>query len=340
MDIENSDQQIEEFAGDVRDERVEEDNEMEVDAGSLAAAAQGAGISDRQSEEESGEEDSSEEVEASEPQREDTEVATEEGIDSEDGGQIEDAEDADAEVQVEPVKEISGKDEDAEDGGGNSAAEDGQEKSEQKQQSENKDDEQEAEGENKEAEPVTSVHNDSGVEVTVESVVEAILFASDEPITANRLVNIVETGSVKQVRECVKSLNEKYQANNSSFRIERIAGGYQMMTLDAYNHWLRKMIRVRSDNKLTQAALETLAIIAYKQPIIRADVEGIRGVSSGEMIRSLMYKGLVRITGREEVLGRPMLYGTTKKFLDVFGLNSTKDLPKLEDLKRPETIEE
>ncbi|MCF7955290.1 MAG: SMC-Scp complex subunit ScpB, partial [Phycisphaerae bacterium] len=185
------------------------------------------------------------------------------------------------------------------------------------------------EDEEDEVEIVTSVCTDDGVEVTVESVVEAILFASDEPITPNRLVSIVETGSVKQVRDCVKSLNEKYEQNNLAFRIERIAGGYQMMTLDAYNHWLRKMIRVRADNKLTQAALETLAIVAYKQPIMRADVEGIRGVSSGEMIRSLMYKGLVRITGRAEVLGRPMLYGTTKKFLDVFGLNSPKDFPKL-----------
>lgn len=181
---------------------------------------------------------------------------------------------------------------------------------------------------------INSIAADDGTEVTVESVVEAILFASDEPITPNRLVSIVETGSVKQIKDCVKSLNEKYKENNSSFRIEQIAGGFQMMTLDAYNHWLRKMIRVRADNKLTQAALETLAIVAYKQPIIRADVEAIRGVSSGEMIRSLMYKGLVRITARAEVLGRPMLYGTTKKFLDVFGLNSAKDLPKIEELKK------
>jgi len=181
---------------------------------------------------------------------------------------------------------------------------------------------------------INSVAADDGTEVTVESVVEAILFACDEPITPNRLVGIVETGSVKQIKECVKNLNAKYEENNSSFRIEQIAGGFQMMTIDSYNHWLRKLIRVRADNKLTQAALETLAIIAYKQPIIRADVEAIRGVSSGEMIRSLMYKGLVRITGRAEVLGRPMLYGTTKKFLDVFGLNSAKDLPKIEELKK------
>jgi len=173
-------------------------------------------------------------------------------------------------------------------------------------------------------------------EPTVESVVEAILFASDEPLTAARLANIAET-TTKQVRQHVESLNAKYKANHNAFRIARIAGGYQMLTLGPYNHWLKKLLRVRSDSKLSAAALETLAIIAYKQPVIRADIEAIRGVAVGEVIRGLMYKGLVKIVGRAEVLGRPMLYGTTKKFLEVFGLNSLKDLPKVEELKRPAT---
>jgi len=177
--------------------------------------------------------------------------------------------------------------------------------------------------------------NPEAINATLESVIEAILFASDEPLTVQRLVNIAEAGSVKQVRECVDSLNETYQKNGLSFRIEQIAGGYQMMTLDVYNHWLKKLVKVRTENKLSPAALETLAIISYKQPIIRADIEAIRGVAAGEMIRNLMYKGLVKIVGRAEVLGRPMLYGTTKKFLDVFGLNTLKDLPKIEELKRP-----
>ena len=174
-----------------------------------------------------------------------------------------------------------------------------------------------------------------GMDVTVESVIEAVLFASDEPLSAQRLVNIVETGSVKQVRQCVENLNGKYEDGNFAFRIEQLAGGYQMMTLSTYNIWLKKLLRARTDTKLSQAALETLAIISYKQPVIRADIEAIRGVAAGEMIRSLMYKGLVKIVGRAEVLGRPMLYGTTKKFLDSFGLNTLKDLPKIEELKRP-----
>ena len=172
------------------------------------------------------------------------------------------------------------------------------------------------------------------IKTTVETVLEAVLFASDESLSESRLVNIVET-SVKQVRQCIKNLNDKYQANNNAFRIEQIAGGYQMLTLSPYNYWLKKLLRVRSDDKLSPAAMETLAIIAYKQPIMRADIEVIRGVAAGEVIRSLCYKGLVKIIGRAEVLGRPMLYGTTKKFLETFGLNTLKDLPKIEELKKP-----
>jgi segregation and condensation protein B len=173
-----------------------------------------------------------------------------------------------------------------------------------------------------------------GVEPTVESVVEAVLFASDEPLSPARLGDITRT-NIRELRKHIENLNEKYKQNNNAFRIEQIAGGYQMRTLSAYSHWLKKLIRAKEESSLSQPALETLAIIAYKQPIIRADLEAIRGVAAGEMIRNLMYKGLVKITGRAEVLGRPMLYGTTKKFLEIFGLNSLKDLPKAEELKRP-----
>ena len=179
-----------------------------------------------------------------------------------------------------------------------------------------------------------SDENDLDFEPTIESVIEAILFASDEPIAPVRLAKITEI-SIKELKKYVKDLNSKYKANQNSFRIGQIAGGLQMMTLPPYSYWLRKLIRVRGDSKLSPAALETLAIIAYKQPIIRANVETVRGVAAGEMIRSLMFKGLVKIAGRAEILGRPMLYGTTKKFLEIFGLNSLKDLPKIEELKKP-----
>jgi len=177
--------------------------------------------------------------------------------------------------------------------------------------------------------------DDEQGQITLESVIEAVLFASDEPLTTERLAKIAET-TVRQVKHHIESLNEKYTANKNAFRIETIAGGYQMLTLGCYNVWLKKLLRDRTDSKLSPAALETLAIIAYKQPVIRADIEAIRGVAAGEMIRGLIYKGLVKIVGRAEVLGRPMLYGTTKKFLETFGLNSLKDLPKIEELKKPE----
>lgn len=194
--------------------------------------------------------------------------------------------------------------------------------------------ESEPTAESEQVEQAEPEQQDQNAELTVESVVEAVLFASDEPLPPARLANIVETDT-KQVRKHIKNLNEKYQANGNAFRIEQIAGGCQMLTLSSYNLWLKKLLRVRGDNKLSAAAMETLAIIAYKQPVIRADIEVIRGVAAGEMIRSLAYKGLVKIVGRAEVLGRPMLYGTTKKFLEVFGLNSLKDLPKVEELKKP-----
>jgi len=185
------------------------------------------------------------------------------------------------------------------------------------------------------AEEAEDMQDAPDVEVTTESAVEAVLFASDEPLTAARLSNIVGT-SAKQIRQYINNLNDKYKENNNAFRIEQIAGGYQMLTLSSYNIWLKKLLRERSDSKLSAAALETLAIISYKQPIIRADIEAIRGVAAGEMLRGLMYKGLVKIVGRAQVLGRPLLYGTTKKFLEVFGLNTLKDLPKIEELKKPE----
>jgi len=188
-----------------------------------------------------------------------------------------------------------------------------------------------------EQQPQQEAQEPSSQQITTESIIEAILFASDELLSAERLVSIADlNGGVKQVKKCIEILNQQYQQSGRAFRIEEIAGGYQMMTLPDYNIWLKKLLRERGDNKLTPAALETLAIIAYKQPVIRADVEAIRGVACGEMIRSLMYKGLVKIAGKAEILGRPLLYGTTRKFLEVFGLNDLKDLPKAEELKQPQ----
>lgn len=172
-------------------------------------------------------------------------------------------------------------------------------------------------------------------EITPVQVVEAVLFAGDEPVTANKLAEIVGTGGVRDIKEHIEQLNQKYEQMNCAFRIETIAGGFLMLTQSVYNVWLRKLLKIRSESKLSPAALETLAIIAYKQPIMRVEVEAVRGVGCGEMIRQLCEKQLVKIVGRAEELGRPLLYGTTKKFLEVFGLSNLKDLPQVEDLKPP-----
>lgn len=163
------------------------------------------------------------------------------------------------------------------------------------------------------------------------SVLEALLFSTYHPLTAARLGELLDTKSQKAVRHAIRELNKQYDETQRSFRVEQVAGGYQMLTLPSFAAIIKKHQQKEADAKLTKAALETLAIVAYKQPILRADVEAIRGVACGETIRSLMEKHLVRIAGRAEEPGRPILYGTTKRFLEIFGLNSLKDLPTGQD---------
>jgi segregation and condensation protein B len=139
--------------------------------------------------------------------------------------------------------------------------------------------------------------------------------------------------SVARIRVAVEALNADYEQTGRSFRIERVAGGLQMLTMPAYAEDITRLKGARQSSKLSQAALETLAIIAYRQPILRADLESIRGVACGEVLRSLMERRLVRIAGRAEEVGRPMLYGTTKEFLEVFGLATLDDLPNAKDLR-------
>lgn len=166
-------------------------------------------------------------------------------------------------------------------------------------------------------------------------VLEALLFSTHHPLTAGRLAELLELETTKPIRRAIKELNEQYVQSDRSFRVEQVAGGYQLLTLPDFGDILKKLHQREVDAKLTKAALETLAIIAYKQPILRADVEAIRGVACGETIRSLMEKHLVKIAGRAEEPGRPILYGTTKRFLELFGLNSLKDLPQADEALRP-----
>ena len=162
------------------------------------------------------------------------------------------------------------------------------------------------------------------------SLLEALLFSTHHPLTAGRLAELVEYESTKPIRKAIQDLNKQYESSGRCFRVEQVAGGYQLLTLPEFGDALKRLHQKEIDAKLTKAALETLAIIAYKQPILRADIEAIRGVACGETIRSLMEKHLVKIAGRAEEPGRPILYGTTKRFLELFGLNSLKDLPQSE----------
>lgn len=171
----------------------------------------------------------------------------------------------------------------------------------------------------------------SAIEVTTESVVEAILLSTDVPLSGSKIAQLLGAGDARDVRNHVDRLNERYAQTGCSFRIETIAKGFQILTLPEYDHWVRGLHKVRADARLSPAALETLAVVAYKQPALRASVEAVRGVAVGDMLVRLREVNLIKIVGRAEEIGRPLLYGTTKRFLEVFGLNSLKDLPKVDE---------
>jgi segregation and condensation protein B len=166
-------------------------------------------------------------------------------------------------------------------------------------------------------------------------VLEAILFSTDLPLSAGKLAEIVGLDTTKPIKHALDELNRVYEERQASYRIEERAGGFQLLTLPQYAQYIERLARKKDDGRLTPAGLETLAIVAYKQPITRAGIEAIRGVACGEVLRSLMEHNLVKIVGRAEEIGRPMLYGTTRYFLEVFGLANIKDLPKSDSLREP-----
>lgn len=165
---------------------------------------------------------------------------------------------------------------------------------------------------------------------------EAALFAADEPLTARRLAAVAGLKDGNETRRLLRKLQSLYADDRSAFQIEELAGGFQLLTRPEFHSWLARWRRSGHDLRLSSAAKETLAIVAYRQPIPRADVEAVRGVQSGDVLRLLMEKGLVRIVGRQESLGRPVLYGTTRRFLGAFGLRSLNELPEVADLKPPQ----
>jgi segregation and condensation protein B len=162
---------------------------------------------------------------------------------------------------------------------------------------------------------------------------EAILLLAREPLTSRKLSQYANLADGTQARTLVRRLNEQYDAAGRAFRVEHVAGGYQLLTRRQLAPWLRRLAHVPGETRLSAPALETLAVIAYRQPAGRADIEAIRGVNCGEILRQLMDRDLVRIAGRSQELGRPYLYATTKRFLELFGLNHIDELPGVYELR-------
>lgn len=172
------------------------------------------------------------------------------------------------------------------------------------------------------------------------SVIEALIFASDEPISESEIIKAIKgidgediEINASDIQSVVEELNNKYEANESAFKIKKIANGFLFATTEITAKYLGFLSSEKSKRRLSQAALETLAIIAYKQPITKPELEQIRGVNSDYILNTLLEKNLITITGRAESIGRPLLYGTTTEFLKYFGLYNLSDLPKPREIE-------
>ncbi len=161
-------------------------------------------------------------------------------------------------------------------------------------------------------------------------IIENLLFITDRPLKPSRIADVVEHISSKRVLEIIQELAKEYEDTGRAVRILEIGGGYQMCTKPEYGRWVRKLYNEKMTTRLSNAALETLAIIAYKQPVTRAEMEMIRGVDVAAPLERLLERGLVRVLGKRDTIGRPMVYGTTDEFLRLFGLNKISELPDLQ----------
>lgn len=164
----------------------------------------------------------------------------------------------------------------------------------------------------------------------LKKIIETLLFITDRPVKPSRLAEVAENTDARRVREVIRQLQDEYSAQNRAVQIVEIAGGFQMATKAEYGRWVRRLYNEKMTTKLSNAALETLAIIAYKQPITRAEMEAIRGVDVAGPLEKLLERSLVRVVGKKDTIGRPMVYGTTDEFLRLFGLNKIAELPDLQ----------
>ncbi|HEX3656801.1 MAG TPA: SMC-Scp complex subunit ScpB [Pirellulales bacterium] len=164
--------------------------------------------------------------------------------------------------------------------------------------------------------------------------VEAVLLVASEPLSLRKISQFASLADGTEARTLVRRLNQLYDTTGTAFRVEEVAGGFQMLTRRKFGGWLTRLHQRTVETRLSAPAMETLAVVAYRQPVLRAEIETVRGVQCGDLLRQLMERDLVRISGRSSELGRPFLYGTTKRFLQVFGLRQLDELPRAEDLRR------
>jgi segregation and condensation protein B len=163
-------------------------------------------------------------------------------------------------------------------------------------------------------------------------IIESLLFVADEPLSLDKLKSILETVESKEIKAALQSLADHYESRGGGFSLFEVAGGWQFRSRPEYNPWIKRLLQP-SPQRLSKPALETLAIVAYNQPIIRADIEHIRGVDCGGVLRQLMERKLIRVLGRREIPGRPLIYATTKLFLEIFGLKDLRDLPSHREIE-------
>jgi segregation and condensation protein B len=165
---------------------------------------------------------------------------------------------------------------------------------------------------------------------------EAVLFLAREPLSTRKLARLANLTDGTRARTLLRRLAAIYNQRGAAFQVEEVAGGFQLLTRRKFGPWLRRLDHTPGELRLSGPALETLAVVAYRQPVLRADIEAIRGVQCGEILRQLMERDLVRIAGRADELGRPFLYGSTKRFLQVFGLRNRDELPRAEEFRNAE----
>ncbi len=170
------------------------------------------------------------------------------------------------------------------------------------------------------------------MDTSLKLIVESLLFASGDPLTPRQIRDLLPGKDLKEIKDVLKELKDEYETMKRSFLIKEVAEGYQFRSLPKFRPYIANML-ISTQSRLSKAALETLTIVAYKQPIIRQEIERLRGVEVGGILKMLLKKGLIRIVGRKSLPGRPIIYGTTKKFLEVFDLKDLSYLPTLKEIE-------